>query len=435
MTSDQFEMYDNGEPISYIGHHQAWGQELPFGLLPADRRQHLYCVGKSGTGKTTLLRNLILQDIEHGHGVGVIDPAGDLANEILDQIPPWRTDDVVYFNPADTEYPIGLNLLRNVPVKRRHRIASGVVGAMKAIWKDSWGARMEYILYAAVAALLDCQNTSILGIQRMLVDRRYRYWVVKQIKDPIVKSFWTREFDSYSSQFMQEAIAPIQNKVGPLLMSPPLRNILGQVKQKVDPRFVMDNRRIFIANLSKELLGEDKANLLGSLLVTSFELAALSRADVSEVRRQDFHLFVDEFHNFVTDSFGTILSEARKYRLSLTLAHQYLDQLRKSIRDAVFGNAGTIIAFRVGGTDARKLAMEFAGSHSANSFASLGNFEAMVKLLSKGHHNEPFHAHILPPLQVRSGRYEKIVARSRDRYANRKEVVEKNIERWIGRIG
>jgi hypothetical protein len=183
-----------------------------------------------------------LQDIEHGHGVGVIDPAGDLAEDILDSIPAWRTDDVVYFNPADLDYPIGLNLLEKVPAERRHRIASGVVGAMKAIWRDSWGARMEYILYAAVAALLDCENTSILGIQRMLVDRRYRYWVVKQIKDPIVKSFWTREFENYGNQFMQEAIAPIQNKVGQLLMSPPLRNVLGQVKRKVDPRFMMDIR-------------------------------------------------------------------------------------------------------------------------------------------------------------------------------------------------
>jgi TraM recognition site of TraD and TraG/Type IV secretion-system coupling protein DNA-binding domain len=432
MNGEFFELQNNDQ-LAYIGRREMWGGSKPFGILAADRRQHVYCIGKSGTGKTTLLRNLILQDIELGHGVGVIDPHGDLAEDILDQIPHWRTDDVVYFNPADLEYPIGLNLLQNVPHERRHRIASGVVGAMKAIWRNSWGARMEYILYAAVAALLDCQNTLILGVQRMLVDRRYRYWVVKQIKDPIVKSFWTREFENYSSQFMQEAIAPIQNKVGQLLMSPPVRNVLGQVRRKVDPRFMMDNRRILIANLSKGLLGEDKANLLGSLLVTSFELAALGRVDVAEAERADFHLYIDEFHNFATDSFATILSEARKYRLNLTLSHQYLDQLRESVRHAVFGNAGTVISFRVGGTDAKELATEFGGSYSAAHFASLNNFEAMVKLLSGGNHNEPFHAHSLPPLNIRSGRRGSVVTRSREKYANRKGAVEGKIERWMKR--
>jgi len=432
MTSDHLDIFQDGEPINFIGRRQAWGQMVPFGLLPADRRQHVYCVGKSGTGKTTLLRNLILQDIEHGHGVGVIDPHGDLAEDILDQIPPWRTDDVVYFNPADLEYPIGLNLLQNVPAERRHRVASGVVGAMKAIWRDSWGARMEYILYAAVAALLDCQNTSILGVQRMLVDRRYRYWVVKQVKDPIVKSFWTMEFENYSSQFMQEAIAPIQNKVGQLLMSPPVRNVLGQVKRKIDPRFMMDNRRILIANLSKGLLGEDKANLLGSLLVTSFELAAMERVDVPESERRDFFLFIDEFHNFATDSFATILSEARKYRLNLTLSHQYLDQLRESVHHAVFGNVGTVISFRVGGRDARELAKEFGGSYAANHFTSLSNFEAVVGLLSDGLRGEPFHARTLAPLEIRSGRRETVIRRSREKYAIRKGTVEGKIHRWLG---
>jgi hypothetical protein len=354
-----------------------------------------------------------------------------LAEDILDQIPPWRTDDVVYFNPADLDYPIGLNLLQNVPPERRHRIASGVVGAMKAIWKDSWGARMEYILYAAIASLLDCQNASILGVQRMLVDRRYRYWVVKQIKDPIVKSFWTREFEHYSNQFMQEAIAPIQNKVGQLLMSPPLRNVLGQVKRKVDPRFMMDNRRILIANLSKGLLGEDKANLLGSLLVTSFEVAAMERVDMPESKREDFFLFIDEFHNFATDSFATILSEARKFRLNLTLSHQYLDQLRENVRHAVFGNAGTIISFRVGGRDSKLLATEFGGSHAASQFTSLSNFEAIAKVLSDGSDGEPFMAQTLPPLMIRSGRRERVVGRSRDKYARTKEAVEGKIKRWM----
>jgi hypothetical protein len=433
MSGDHVDTFDDEEPLAYIGKRHVWGGMEPFGLLPEDRRQHVYCVGKSGTGKTTLLRNLIIQDIERGNGVGVIDPHGDLAEELLDSIPSWRTNDVVYFNPADLDYPIGLNLLQNVVPERRHRIASGVVNAFKSIWRESWGNRMEYILYAAVAALLDCQNTSILGIQRMLVDRQYRRWVVKQIKDPIVKSFWTREFENYSDQFMQEAIAPIQNKVGQLLMSPPMRNVLGQVKRKVDPRFIMDNRRILIANLSKGLLGEDKANLLGSLLVTSFELAALQRVDTPEADREDFHLYIDEFQNFATDSFATILSEARKYRLCLTLSHQYLDQLRPSVRNAVFGNAGTIISFRVGGRDAKLLSQEYSGSRPASEFSSLGNFEIVAKLISSGEHREPFIGRTLGPLRVRSGRRDAVVRRSREKYASRKGVVEAKINRWMKR--
>jgi hypothetical protein len=418
-------------PMHYIGLRRDWGGDRPCGLLAKDRRQHTYCIGKSGTGKTTLLRNLILQDIELGHGVAVIDPHGDLADELLDCIPPSRTDHVVYFNPADLEHAIGLNLLQNVSPERRSRVASGVVGAMKSIWRDSWGPRMEYILSAAVTALLDCENTSILGIQRMLTDRRYRFWVVKQVKDPVVRHFWLREFENYSNQFMQEAIAPIQNKVGQLLMSPAIRNVLGQVQRKVDIRFMMDNRRILIANLSKGQLGEDKASLLGSLLVTSFELAAMQRVDTPEHKRQDFHLFIDEFHNFATDAFATILSEARKYRLCLTLSHQYMDQLHPRIRSAVFGNAGTLIAFRVGGHDARLLAEEFGDVSLARQFTSLGNHEVLVRLLSDGHHPEPFTGKTLPPLHIRTGRKEAVIRRSREKYAIRKEIVEDKIKRWM----
>ena len=418
-------------PLNYIGHRNTWGGTDSFGLLQPDRRQHTYCIGKSGTGKTTLLRNLIVQDIEVGRGVAVIDPHGDMAEELIDSIPRSRTDDVVYFNPCDLDYPIGFNLLQNVPPNRRHRVVSGVVGAMKAIWRDSWGSRMEYILHAAVAALLECQDTSILGIQRMLIDRRYRRWVVDQVKDPIVKTFWQREFESYTPSFMQEAVAPIQNKVGQLIMSPPLRNVLEQVRRKVDLRFMMDNRRIFIANLSKGLLGEDMANLMGSLLVTSFELAALERADIPEAKRVDYHLYIDEFHNFATDSFATMLAEARKYRLCLTLSHQHLDQLRKSVRAAVFGNTGTIISFRLGGRDAKVLAEEFGESIRTREFNSLANYEILVKTLSEGAYREPFRAKTLPPLHVRSGRRDVTIKRSREKYATPRSVIEGKIERWL----
>lgn len=423
----------DSESTAYIGVRDLWIGQKSFGLSRADRRQHVYCVGKTGTGKTTLLRNLIVQDMYEGHGVGFIDPHGDLARDLLEHVPPWRIEDVVYFNPADLDHPIGFNLMQNVPQERRHRIASGLVGAMKAIWRDSWGPRLEYILYAAVAALLDCQNVSILGIQRMLVDRWYRRWVVSQCCDPVVKSYWVDEYDHYDNRFMREAISPIQNKVGQLLMSPPIRNVLGQVKRKVDPRFMMDNKRIFIANLSKGLLGEDKANLLGSLLVTSFELAALERIDVPEVERQDFFLFIDEFHNFTTDSFATILSEARKYRLGLTISHQYLEQVHERVRAAVFGNVGTHISFRVGQADARVLADEYGSGYIPNQFSGLGNYEVLVKQLSLGAHGEPFLGHTLPPIDRPSGRRERIILRSREKYASRKDVVEEKIRRWMER--
>jgi hypothetical protein len=421
------------DDVAHVGMRHIWGGEEPFGLRRADRRQHLYCVGKTGTGKTTLLRNLILSDIYAGEGVGLLDPHGDLAAEVLDHIPPWRTDDVVYFNPADLEHPVGFNLLQNVPTERRHRIASGLVGAMKNIWRDSWGPRLEYILYAAVAALLDSENTSILGVQRILVDPEYRRWVVRRVRDPMVRSFWVNEFEGYDNRFMREAIAPIQNKVGQLLMSPPIRNVLGQVRRKVDSRFIMDRGRIFIANLSKGLLGEDKANLLGSIVTTSFELAALERVDIPEPRRRDFFLFIDEFQNFETDSFVSILSEARKYRLSLTLSHQYLDQVRERVRAAVFGNTGTIVSFRVGEPDAKALAEEFGAGHVANEFTCLDNYEIMVKMLYRGQQNSPFRARTLPPVPFAGGRYRDVVKRSRDRFASRKEVVEDKIDRWLRR--
>lgn len=250
------------EEIAYIGTRPTWGDEEPFGIRRTDRRQHLYVIGKTGSGKTTMLRNLIIQDIHAGHGVGLIDPHGDLAHDLLDQIPSWRREDVVYFDPADRDFPIGFNLFDSVSEEYRPLVASGIVGIFKSIWRDSWGPRLEYILYATVAALLDCENTSLLGIPRMLSDAQYRSWVVKQIKDPMVRAFWVNEFDSYDRKFAQEAIAPIQNKVGQLVMSPAIRNILGQVRSKIDFRFMMDNRKIFIANLSKGRLGEDKANLL-----------------------------------------------------------------------------------------------------------------------------------------------------------------------------
>jgi hypothetical protein len=258
--------------------------------------------------------------------VGLLDPHGDLADELLDHIPARRADGLVYFNPADLEHPIGLNLLANIPPDSRHLVASGIVSAFKTIWRDSWGPRLDYILYNCLAALLHCQNTTLLGVAKMLIDPRYRRWVVRQVKDPLVRLFWIEEFEKYDVRFMREAIAPIRNKLGQFLMNAPIRNILGHVLRKVDLRFMMDTGRFFIANLAKGKLGEEKANLLGSVLTTQFQFAAMGRADVPESERRDFYLFIDEFHNFTTDAFANILAEARKYRLCLTLSHQFVDR-------------------------------------------------------------------------------------------------------------
>jgi hypothetical protein len=414
-----------------IGKRAVWGGETPFGLSRADRRQHLYTVGKTGTGKSTLLRNLIIQDIEAGEGVAVIDPHGDLAEELLNCIPPWRTDHVVYFDPTDERHSVGLNLVGRVPRVQRHLTASGITSAFKSIWLDSWGPRLEYFLYACVAALLDCENVSLLGVQRMLVDERYREWVVKQIIDPSVRSFWTDEFSTYDKRFLAEILSPVRNKVGQLLMAPPMRHVLGQVSSTFDPRFMMDRGRILIANLSKGKLGEDKSNLLGAILVTQFQLAAMSRADTPEEKRRDFYLYIDEFHNFSTDSFASILSEARKYRLCLTLAHQYVDQLRPEIRNAVFGNVGSMISFRVGESDAEALERTFGHSYTASEFTGLGNYEVLVKLLDRGQNREPFRATTLPPLGKNYGKRQNIIERSRQRYATPRGVVEEKIRRWM----
>lgn len=417
-----------------LGTRVQWGEDRPFALSTADRRHHLYVIGKSGTGKTTLLRNMIIQEIEAGRGIGLIDPHGDLATDILDHIPSHRIKDVAYFDPSDADNPIGFNLLAQVPRAKRHLVASGVVSVFRGIWPDFWGPRLEYILYACIAALLDCENVSLMGIPRMLSDAAYRTWVVKQVKDPMVRSFWVNEFARYDKRFLQEAIAPIQNKVGQLLMAPELRNIVGQVRSRIDARFMMDNGRIFIANLSKGKIGEDKANLLGALWVTQFQLAAMSRADVPEHERRDFNLYVDEFQSFVSDSFASILSEARKYRLGLSLSNQYLDQLKPEIAAAVMGNVGSIVSFRVGPRDADAMEVAFGKTYVASQFSTLSNGEVCAKLLSNGQDEEPFIGRTLPPQGRRSGKRDKILKWTRQKYATRREIVERRIEDWL-RVG
>jgi hypothetical protein len=419
------------EPCIIIGEREGWGDPQRFGVSAEDQRQHIYIIGKTGTGKTTLLRNLIIQHISLGHGVGVIDPHGDLAEELLHHIPPKRADHLTYFNPGDLEHPIGLNVLANVTPDDRHLVASGTVSAFKGIWRDSWGPRLEYILYNSVAALLDCRNATLLGVNRMLVDAIFRAKVVRQIKDPFIRAFWAEEYEGYDDRFRREAIAPIQNKLGQFLLNPVVRNILGQVRAKVSIPFVMDNERLFIANLSKGKLGHEKANLLGSLLTTQFQLAAMARSNQPENERRDFYLFIDEFQNFSTDAFASILAEARKYRSCLILSHQYIDQLSLPIRQAVFGNAGTLISFRIGYADAEVMEKEFGHALPATSIADLNRYEAVVKLLDDGTNKEPFRAKMLPPLENRVGRKDKLIARSRQRFAMKRRVIEDKLNRWM----
>ena len=278
---------------------------------------------------------------------------------------------------------------------------------------------------------MECENVSLLGVPRMLIDERYRNWVLRQVRDPVVGSFWTNEFARFDKRFLAEAIAPVQNKVGQLLMSAPLRNVFGQVKSKVDPRFIMDNKRIFIANLAKGRLGEDKANLLGSLLVSKFHTAAMERADIPEESRKDFYLYVDEFPNFATDSFASILSEARKYRLNLTLSHQYIEQMSEGVRDAVFGNAGSLVSFRVGATDAAHLSREFSNGYLPNQFTDLANHEILVKLLDSNESREPFFARTAPPISSTYGNGKKILRHSRQKFGTKREVVERRIRSWL----
>lgn len=417
----------------YIGTRDTWDETAPFGIPLADLRQHAYVIGKTGSGKSTLLWNLIVQLIARGHGVGFIDPHGGDAEKLLNHIPRWRTNDVVYFNPSDVEHPVAMNLLAGVPKDERPLVASGIVGAFKSLWRDSWGPRMEYILYNAVIALLDCQNTSLLGVNRMLTDDDYRASVIRQVKDPFIKEFWEREYAGYDDRFRSEAIAPIQNKLGQFLLNPVIRNILGQIKSKVNFPAVMDRRGIFIANLSKGKIGDDKANLLGSLLVTQFQLAAMRRANLPEEKRKDFFLFIDEFQNFTTDSLISILAEARKYRLCLILSHQYIEQVPEEIRKAVFGNVGTVFSLRVGNDDAEVLQKEFGNTFTAQQFVDLERFNVFSRILEGGTNLQPFKGVTLPPLDMSRRNAKNLIALSRLKYAEPRSQVEARLNRMLAR--
>lgn len=407
-------------------------QRKSFGIKRDDRRRHVYVIGKTGMGKTTLLENMIISDIINGEGCCYIDPHGDTAEKLLDYIPSYRLNDVIYFNPADTDFPIAFNVLEAVDEKSKHLIASGLVAVFKKQFAESWGPRLEYILRNAILALLDYPGSTLLGIMRILVDNGYRKKVVDKITDPVVRSFWVNEFTKWNDRVLQEVISPIQNKVGQFLSNFLIRNIIGQVKSTIDMREIIDNRKILIMNLSKGRIGEDTMQLLGSMIVTKLYLAAMSRVDIPEKERLDFFLYVDEFQNFAVDSFADILSEARKYRLNLTLAHQFVGQLSEKVADAVFGNVGTLICFRIGAGDAEELVKEFTPIFTEEDLVNLPAFNIYLKLMIDGISSDPFSANTLPPLfeDFKTSSAEKTIKISRERYAKSRSQVEEKINRW-----
>src|SRR3989339_159718 len=420
------------EEIAVFAETNFRGARRRFGIKTDDRRKHMYMIGKTGMGKSTTLENLIISDIRNGHGVGIIDPHGDLAEKILDYIPPSRINDVIYFNPADLDFPIAFNILETIDPKYKHLVASGMMGVFKRIWPDVWSARMEYILNNTILALLDNPGSTMLGINRMLAERDYRKKVLVKVKDPVVKAFWIEEFEKWEDRFRKEAVAAIQNKVGQFLSASIIRNIVGQVKSTIDMREIMDGQKIFIMNLAKGRIGEDASALLGGMLITRIQLAAMGRVDIPEKERKDFYLYVDEFQNFATLSFANILSEARKYRLALILAHQYIEQLEEEVAAAVFGNVGTMMAFRVGAADAEILEKEFAPVFTGEDLVNLSKFDMYLKLMIDGVASSPFSASGLPPVSGETDSTEKVIKVSRERYAKPVEIVEEKIIRWSG---
>ncbi|MEK7515134.1 MAG: type IV secretion system DNA-binding domain-containing protein [Patescibacteria group bacterium] len=418
-------------PVVLFGQTTFRNELRPFGIKMDDRRRHMYVIGKTGMGKSELLKNLAIQDMRDGRGLAFIDPHGDPVEDLLDFIPAHRVKDVIYFNPADLEHPIGFNVMEQVSFDHRHLVADGMMAVFKKLWVDQWSARMEYILNNTILALLEAPGSTLLGINRMLADKTYRKSVVDQVSDTEVKAFWTQEFAKYNERYAGEATAAIQNKIGQFVSNPLIRNIIGQEKSAFDMRRAMDEGKIVLVNISKGRVGEDASRLLGAMLITKIQLAAMSRVDIAKSERNDFVLVVDEFQNFATASFANILSEARKFNLSLVIANQYIAQMEDEVRDAVFGNVGTIVSFRVGAEDAEMLEKEFAPEFVAQDIVNLGKRQIYLKLMIDGVASKAFSAmtmDTLPP-EVNTERFNAVAA-SRAAYGRPRAEVEKTIGDW-----
>lgn len=428
----------NEEKITYFGQTDARNKKVNFGIKAKDRTKHVYVIGKTGMGKSTLLENMAVQDIKNGEGMAFLDPHGKTAELLLEYIPENRRQDVVYFAPFDMDYPISFNVLENVDHDKRHLVVSGLMSTFKKIWQDAWSARMEYILTNTLLALLEYPDATLLGVNRMLSDKEFRKQVVACVTDPSVKSFWVQEFANYTERMAAEAVPAIQNKIGQFTANALIRNMIGQPKSSFNIREMMDKSKIFIVNLSKGRIGESNANLLGGMIITKIYLAALSRADVSDnviKKLPNFYLFVDEFQSFANESFADILSEARKYKLNLTMAHQYIEQMEEEVRAAVFGNVGTMIVFRVGAYDAEVLEKEFAPQFTAEDIVNLGIFQIYLKLMIDGISSSPFSATTLPPIPLpEKSNATAVIEESRRQFASKRVDVEKKIEDWLALI-
>lgn len=427
-------MYE-GEQITYFAETDFRNQKRKFGIKSSDRTRHVYTVGKTGMGKSTLLENMAVQDIQNGNGVAFIDPHGGTAEKLLEYVPEHRIKDVIYFAPFDVDNPISFNIMEDVGEDKRHLVANGLLSAFKKIWVDAWSARMEYILSNTLLALLEYPDSTLLDINRMLINKEFRKKVVEHIKDPSVKSFWVDEFANYTDRYTQDATPAIQNKVGQFVSNPIIRNLIGQPKSSFDIRDVMDSKKILIMNLSKGRIGEGNANLIGSMLITKIYLSAMSRADLSadELRaKPNFYFFVDEFQSFANESFADILSEARKYKLNLTIAHQYIEQMPEEVRFAVFGNVGTMIVFRVGAFDAEVFEKEFAPQFTAEDIVNLGFAQVYLKLMIDGVSSKPFSAVTLPPIASPTVSFkDQVIISSRKLYAEPRAEVEKRIREHL----
>jgi hypothetical protein len=418
-------------PVILFGVVDFRNQRTNFGIKMDDRRKHVYVIGKSGMGKSELLKNLAIQDIQEGRGLAFIDPHGDPVEDLLDYIPPERINDVIYINPSDMQYPISFNVMEHVDYDQRHLVADGLMAVFKKIWVDQWSARMEYILNYTVLALLEAPGSTLLGINRMMSEKEYRKTIVDQVKDSEVKAFWTQEFAKYNDRYAQEATAAIQNKIGQFVSNPLIRNIIGQPQSSFNIRKAIDEKKIFLVNISKGRIGEDASRLLGAMLITRIQLAAMSRVDVPKDQRPDFALVVDEFQNFATAAFANILSEARKFNLSLIVAHQYVNQMSEEVRDAIFGNVGTLIAFRVGAEDAELLEKEFAPVFAAQDIVNLGKRQVYLKLMIDGIASNAFAATTMDTFQpLEQSTRTQVIDASRATYGRPRDEVEQAITLW-----
>lgn len=405
---------------------------IPFGIKEADRRRHMYLLGKTGTGKSTLLKNMIIGDIMDGKGLAVLDPHGDLVEEILNIIPQHRIQDVIYLDPSDVEFPIGLNMLDIKSDETKDLLADGIVNVFKKFFGDSWGPRLEYILNYSILTLLHCQNVSLLGVLRILSDENYRKFLLKQVKDPFILKYWENEFSKLSGnpKLLAESLAPIQNKVGRFLGPTMIRNMIGQIKSSIDLQDIMNSGKIFLVNLSQGKIGEENSSLLGAMIVTRLYSNAMQRAKIPENQRKDFYLYVDEFQNFATESFIKILSEARKYGLNLIVTHQYIDQIDEKIQDAIFGNVGTLMNYVVGQKDAQRLEKEYSPDLTAEDLVNLDRFRMALKLTIDGAQSKPFTAIGLKPTYTEYGLKQEIKNYSRAKYARSREEVELKLNKW-----